>query len=453
MENVHKGEYLTITDRDRGITYLVQVIDINYIDIPGLTEELVREELTVNEGEEIGFLNLGDILTTLRDVKVLDCEFRGIIRDGQIRRMIVDLPSRSKAIIEKIPSSQVLELLLGEGRRILIGKDLEGFDVFINAEDLDGALTLITGMKGTGKSHLAKLLVLELVKKGAPVMVFDINGEYVGLARRMKDRIKVLYPGENLKFSIDYLEKGIILDILTNVLDLPGVSANFFNDLWPIAEKRGKITIDSLIDVVKSATTNIMVKDALLTRLMTLRATKFIRDNGQSSRIEDLIKAGTASIIVLRDLPPLDRRILVEILLSKFVSLLLNEKLPSFFLFAEEAHLYVRQTYWEDIITRMRHFGLFVIFITNQLESLDQRVFKQLDNVFLFSFKNDGDLERISKISDADVKTIKTMVKDLPRGVCLIIGKVVSSMPLVVQVRDIGDDALGRTRFVFRNAF
>ena len=451
-ESVCKGEYLVITDREKSISYLVQIIDVNYADIPGLIEELVREGLIDNDSDNhmdtIGFY---DMLSALRDVKILDCEFRGVFLGDRIIRRMIDLPSRSKADIRKISSSAILNTVLNNStRRIWIGKDLEGHDICINAEDLDGCLNLITGMKGTGKSHLAKLLVSELVKKGAPVLVFDLNGEYIGLAKQPESKIDVYFPGDNLFFSLEYLGKNIVIDILSTVLLLPEVSSNLFSEIWDFVEKRGEVTIKSLMDSVLSSTNNIMIREALITRLNILAHSGFITDE-KTNRIEGLIRPGRASIIVLRDLSPTGRKILVEIILSKLVSGLLRNTIPPLFLFAEEAHLYVRETYWEDIITRMRHFGLFVTFITNQLDSLSTEVFKQLDNVFLFCFKNDSDLEKISKISDVDSKTIKNMVKELPQGTCLAIGKVVSSLPLIIQVRDLKEEAMGETRYVFSN--
>jgi hypothetical protein len=57
----------------------------------------------------------------------------------------------------------------------------------------------------------------------------------------------------------------------------------------------------------------------------------------------------------------------VEILLSKLTDLLMSWKMKAVFFFAEEAHLYLRETYWEDIVTRMRHIGIFTTFIQTNL--------------------------------------------------------------------------------------
>src|SRR6478752_10594325 len=123
---------------------------------------------------------------------------------------------------------------------------------------------------------------------------------------------------------------------------------------------------------------------------------------------------------------------IVEVVLSKIVDLLEKVVIPPIFLFAEEAHLYVRDTYWEDIVTRMRHFGIYSTFITNQPDAINDTIYRQVDNIFLFNFTNDTDLEKISKVSLLDSSTIKSLVKTLSVGGCLSIGRIVSNLPMVV---------------------
>lgn len=47
-------------------------------------------------------------------------------------------------------------------------------------------VNVVTGVKGSGKSHLAKHLVLALSAKLVPCIIFDINGEYLGLDFRVR---------------------------------------------------------------------------------------------------------------------------------------------------------------------------------------------------------------------------------------------------------------------------
>ena len=77
--------------------------------------------------------------------------------------------------------------------------------------------------------------------------------------------------------------------------------------------------------------------------------------------------------------------------MNKLIELLEKSLIPPIFIFAEEAQLYIRDTYWEDLITRMRHFGIYSTFITNQPDAINDTIYRQVDNIFLFNFTNDSE--------------------------------------------------------------
>jgi hypothetical protein len=97
----------------------------------------------------------------------------------------------------------------------------------------------------------------------------------------------------------------------------------------------------------------------------------------------------------------------------------------------------------------MRHFGICPTFITNQPDAIGDVIYRQVDNIFLFNFTNDVDLDRISRVSLADNDTIRSIVKTLPHQHCLAIGKMVSDLPVVVEVAELETLALGETRKFF----
>jgi len=139
-------------------------------------------------------------------------------------------------------------------------------------------------------------------------------------------------------------------------------------------------------------------------------------------------------------------------MLSKLVELPRPQKVPPVFLFAEEAHLYLRDTYWEDLITRMRHFGVFTLFVTNQPDAIDQKIYRQVDNIFLYNFSNDSDLALVAQASMADADTVKAIVKTLPPRMCLLLGYAVRNLPVVVGVDPFDSPASGLTRRYFQDS-
>jgi hypothetical protein len=158
---------------------------------------------------------------------------------------------------------------------------------------------------------------------------------------------------------------------------------------------------------------------------------------------------GGALIINLRDTSLVDRQIVVEYLLGKLTDLLTHQKLRAVFLFAEEAHLYLRETYWDDIVTRMRHFGVFTTFVTNQPDTIKESIYRQADNIFLFNFTNEHDLETVSRAAKVDAETVKSIAGDLPTQHCLLLGTAVKDFPLVAKIRSLNVQTMGQTRLFF----
>ena len=79
----------------------------------------------------------------------------------------------------------------------------------VPAEAFDGRVTIITGRKESGKSHLAKMMVRGLLQQGAYCIIFDLNDEYgsIGLkadgsSTDIAKKVDVRRPGRNLKFSL-----------------------------------------------------------------------------------------------------------------------------------------------------------------------------------------------------------------------------------------------------------
>jgi hypothetical protein len=198
------------------------------------------------------------------------------------------------------------------------------------------------------------------------------------------------------------------------------------------------------------------IKDALQARFNTLDDSGIFTDDARTAlNLEELFRnhsTGCALVVNMKNQYSALRRIIVELLISKFTDLLSRQKLRALFLFAEEAHLYLRETYWDDVVTRMRHLGLFTTFVTNQPDTIQSSIYRQADNVFLFNFSNEHDLEIVSKVAKVDSDTIRMVVRDLPPHRCLVIGDVVANFPLVVNVRSLEIQTLGATRYFFEDA-
>jgi DNA helicase HerA-like ATPase len=461
-EEVEKGDYLLITDKIKERSLIIQIIDIQYANIPGILEDLLRDGISESSlsGDEVDPFKISSQITVLKDTRLLLGKIRGAVEEGRISRDVSWLPSRNHSQIEVMPLKFLTEALaarhafeLGSTRRFHISADLGA---------LDGRLNIVTGRKGTGKSHLTKLLVISLVKEGAPVVVLDVNGEYVNLGRatdgrqmHLSPKILSLIPGLNLRFSLSQVGLSTLLGTLIYALALPENSARVFARIWHELEEQNQLTMSALGSAIANFDCHESIKDALQARFNTLDDSGIFTDDQRTAlNLEEVFRnhaTGCALIVNMKNQYSALRRMTVELLISKLTDLLSTQKLRALFLFAEEAHLYLRETYWDDVVTRMRHLGLFTTFVTNQPDTIQNSIYRQADNIFLFNFSNEHDLEIVSKVAKVDADTIRMIVRDLPPHRCLAIGDIVANFPLVVNVRPLEVQTLGATRYFFEN--
>jgi DNA helicase HerA-like ATPase len=197
------------------------------------------------------------------------------------------------------------------------------------------------------------------------------------------------------------------------------------------------------------------VREAINSRYHTILDLDLFTDDPASAfdfnYFQRKLNEGSAFIINMRDQHSLSRRFIVELFLSKLTEQLSEMKLKAIFLFAEEAHFYLRETYWDDIVTRMRHLGIFTTFITNQPDTVQESVYRQADNIFMFNFTNENDLDAVSKVSKIDAESLRLIVKDLPAHNCLIVGDIVRDFPVVVNVKPLDVQTMGQTRKFFQD--
>jgi DNA helicase HerA-like ATPase len=470
-EIVSKGDYFLIEDTQIERDLIVQVYNEEYLSNQSIIEDIVKDEIirATSPGVTYDPLEIGILSGVVRDSRLFRAKIRGssIGAKNDMSSDTTWLPSRVNSKIRRLRISELNQILNRGGESpISIGSVGNSRDPFIiYAEDLDGRLNIIAGKKESGKSHLSKLLVKSLLEHGAFILVFDLNNEYNGLGTKsnglnsnLQSKVVLLEPGKNLRFSLEYCGKPSLSSMLKNALDMPSTSLREFFRIWDNLYRRRALTLEAFSNAINNWNFNDLVRDALISRFHTIHSSRLFLDDEKNDeyeglRIENLISSnlhGLAMIVNLGTIAPIIRHMVVELILNKLVELLGNNVIPPIFLFAEEAHLYIKETYWDDIITRMRHFGIYSTFITNHPEALGEGILRQVDNIFLFNFVNESDLERISKISLVDRDTIKSIVRTLPQRYSLLIGKMVQELPIVVKVPQLDIKTYGETKRFFR---
>jgi len=460
-ERVRVGDYLLAAEPQKGL--VLQVYDERYLDVEGIEEEIAREEVLSASAPGVTSdpAELATISTLIRDMRILLCKARGTLSGGKFTPRADWMPSRTSSNVKRFMVEDLTDAVAPLGARdIRLGTADSESAFCIPAEALDGRITVITGRKESGKSHLAKILLRGLLSNGAYSVIFDLNDEYGTVGQRLDGsdagdarKVKVLHPGRELKFSLSTVGLRPVTNLLSHSLDMPGTSLREFVKIWEQLDSRDELSLASLELAIQQWRCNEFVRDALFARFHTIASSGLFTDSAhQQFDLQDfftLNRGGGALVVSLSGVSPLNRKMVVELILSKLVELLERRKIPPVFLFAEEAHLYLRDTYWEDLITRMRHFGVFTVFVTNQPDAIDQKIYRQVDNIFLYNFSNDSDLTLVSQASMADSDTVKAIVRTLPPRMCLLLGYAVRNLPVVVSVDPIDTPPTGLTRRFF----
>ncbi|MGP8125663.1 MAG: ATP-binding protein [Nitrososphaerales archaeon] len=460
-EPARVGDYLVAAEESRSL--VLQVYDERYLDLEGIEEEIAREEVLSASapGVTADPTDLSTISTLIRDMRILLCKPRGTISGGRLTPRADWMPSRTNSRVTRLMVEELSGTLPPLGTRMIrIGSVDSDSEFSVAAESLDGRITVITGRKESGKSHLAKMLLRGLLEQGAYSVVFDLNDEYASIGQRrdgtrtaVDGKVRAMRPGRDLKFSLASVGLRSITNLLSHSLDMPGTSLREFVKIWEQLEERNELSLASLETAIHQWRCNEFVRDALFARYLTLASCGLFSDAPHQQfdlqDFFDLNPRGGSLIVTLSGVSPLNRRMVVELMLSRMVELLERRKIPPVFLFAEEAHLYLRDTYWEDLITRMRHFGVFTVFVTNQPDAIDQKIYRQVDNIFLYNFSNDSDLALVSQATMADADTVRAIVRTLPPRMCLLLGYAVRNLPVVVSVDPFDSPASGTTRRFF----
>ena len=463
-EMVRVGDYLVASEPQRSL--VLQVYDERYLDVEGIEEEIAREEvLSVSaQGVTSDPTELTTISTIIRDMRILLCKARGTISEGRLTPRANWMPSRTSSTVTRLMIEDLAGAVAPLGIRNIRLGTVDGESSFgVPAEALDGRITVITGRKESGKSHMAKILLRGLLENGAYSVVFDLNDEYGAIAQLgdgtdggQGRKVRVMRPGRELKFSLASIGLRPIVSLLSHSLEMPGTSLREFVKIWEQLDRRDELSLATLEAAIQQWRCNEFVRDALFARYHTLASCGLFTDSShQQFDLQDFFGLNTSGgvlVVSLSGVSPLNRKMVVELMLSKLVELLERRKIPPVFLFAEEAHLYLRDTYWEDLITRMRHFGVFTVFVTNQPDAIDQKIYRQVDNIFLYNFSNDSDLALVSQASMADADTVKAIVRTLPPRMCLLLGHAVRNLPVVVSVDPFDSPPSGTTRRFFADA-
>ena len=486
-EDLRVGESLRLLDRETGEGLVVQIVAFRMVTYPSLVQEqlqlaigtaqpLAPEILTyLSESQEaLEALESSE----LRNLKVAISKIRKLTGrswdqwDGWIPTRDVDVTRVSDA---ELFTNCIDDL----GNPLHLGETLRGQPFSIEGHYLE-KVNVVTGVKGSGKSHLSKVILLELIDAGAPCVVFDLNREYIHLPKHDIDPrtgevrqrgIVHLKAGQNLKLGVRQFGLSPLITMLTK-FGLPEVSAMHFENRMSrllqeagYYEQQGRqapfIGIQHLLEMADDLefSPNEVVSAAIRSRLEAARNTGVFAEHAEeatSLQAEyDKIRHGGALVIDISSLTNLSRQGFVQAIidiLREICEAEIRRATGHFpFVFFEEAHLYINRNTIGYIVTRSRHLGITCFFVTNMVNGLDETVLRQVDNLFLLNLPFDDDVRHIGKSAIIDQETMSSFVKRLRRHHALILGDVTRQYPVIIKVKELkGIRTAGETQYFFK---
>ncbi len=494
------GETLTLHESDSGRGVIIQVIAFRSATYPTLVNDQLRnlvgpEPIHAPLLEAIGF-NLTPSMNTnghgveLGNIKVALAKIRKTVASPSVGQGAGSrweqwdgwIPAREVQVFRTDDDEVFANSTRDLGHRLRLGRTLAGHNFFVEGQDLE-KVNVITGVKGSGKSHLSKVVLLQLIARGAPCVVFDINKEYIHLPKAEADPntgqllrrgIVHLEAGGNFRLSVRQFGLAPMLTLMTR-FGLPEVSSLYFENrvarLWAEAEsleREGReapyIGLEQLMQMAEEnefggGSSATVVNHAIRSRLEALRNTRiFSRSPREAASLRESyqkIREGGALVVDVSGLSNLAREGFVQAIIELVKDLCMTEinnnthRFP--FIFFEEAHLYVSRQSIDYIVTRARHLGITSFFVTNMIHGLDEAVLRQADNLFLLRIPFEDDVRHVSRGAATDYETMAAFVRRLRQRHALVIGNVTAQYPLMFEVDPLaGVNTAGETRYFFR---
>jgi len=446
------GQQFTLLELPNRINGLVvQVISNDSLEYPGLQQEMIQRILESRFGSAESPVDRELGMGEIKSLKYAVSKIRKRITEGAWMPWDGWIPTRNVDIVRIGPSDLISNVLPTPEAY----SALEGFTKFDGVPIAFGGpalnmVNVIAGVKGSGKSHLAKHLVLALASKKVPCVVFDINGEYVDLPT-----VTPLKWGGNFVPSLAEIGSDLLESVIEEIYPLPETSKNALTARLPeiFADRRRRCETNNVpfwidIEILRQADwrAHDTVTGAIRNRLSVISSKGLFASTPPAAgtpaqnltSLYDAACCGTPIVFDMREQTPGMQRALVKAANKTLEEICLSETRANTkrypFVFFEEAHFYINETAIMNIITRGRHIGMASVFVTNTPQKLPDTVFRQLDNLFLLALTHKDDIRNVSKNSFTDEDTVESFATRMPKHHALIMGNVTNRYPLIVSV-------------------
>jgi Helicase HerA, central domain len=376
------------------------------------------------------------------------------------------LPTRD-VVVTRTPDREMLRRCIPDSANPLgLGKTLTGEPFHVEREAL-GEVNLIVGAKGSGTSHLAKVIASELIDHGVRCVVFDTTGAYVLISSDNKNSLRSpedrpvivrLVVGESLKLGMVHFGLDALRAILRQ-FGLPRAVAMYFEsqvarrlvrlkDQTDANQPAPFLGIEDLIQLAQTleAEGQVVVGGAILSCLEAIKRTRvFATEPAEAMILWDSlaqIRHGGALVIDLSGLPRRAQPAIVFSLVGILQEIAQRDSATdsqhSLSMFFDDAQPLVAHHLIAEGLIPARRRGLTSFFVTTMVRSLGDNLLYGVDNLFLRHMMSDHEVRHLAKSGLVDTDTLRCVGRGLRTPYSLLIGKATGGYPMIFAINPLG---------------
>ena len=460
-----KWEYVVVYSREQVDGKLAEVPVVAQVERIISVSEALTKNVEVDALKKIITAEIADV-RTWGQARVLGFLSPSDGRILQARRAIT--PGKSVFIAPDEILSKFYSFPADEGLEVGTLITREDVPVYLSVRGFRRHLSLIA-QTGAGKSYTAGVLIEELVRKGATIVVLDPHADYVylslksdGSKHEFSDRVTIFRnPASttNVAKNIGNVESyEVSFSDLSDseICDVAGVgeSAKNIREAVRMAletlEESG-YTPEDLVGALENPDWALKDdgKPDKAIQGHARSAAKYIRSlvrlrvfGTASTKIDSLLAPSHVSIV---DLSGLEDRAMnyVASRVLQGVYQAAAERTYDYpaFVIIEEAHKFIpprQSTYASFMVNKIaaegRKFGVFLCLITQRPSKVDPDSLSQCNSQIIMKLTNPEDQEAVGKSSERMSKDLLADLPSLNPGECVIVGEVTRA-PVMVKIR------------------
>ncbi len=393
---------------------------------------------------------------------------------------------------------EILELVysIDSTKGIKLGHLAERRDVevYVDVDKLSKHL-LIAGATGSGKSNTVAIIADRLASLGAPVVIFDVHGEYGNLESMNRDRVRV----EHIEAAINPLD--IEPRILASMIIREAAAtrqrrmlrmalSNVVNRVFEEARRERKDLKKAISDLFKEEgkkqktkpltdlskqggsgsedegesklSAEEMFRDLILRELdqdyiknlFESKKIESVKDKVEeffeyapvsldAKRIRSFIEPGKIVVVDVSEMSDDQKAWILKLLSDDLLNDLKARKgegTPTV-LVVEEAPVFIsihENTPAKESLQKFaregRKFGAILVIVSQRPRDLDINVVSQLQNFIFLKMVQSEDVQTIMNIADSLEESLAETIPSLPTGRAIVLGEWVGRFPVLVDI-------------------